>query len=329
MTKWLPDGTRERLAMALFPRSIVNFTGRGDYVLSDFLPADWRQDSRKHKVRQAVYIETDWISDAKDGSDTLEELEWVMRIRAADPDQVPGAICCRATLELGAALEPVLAKLAVNPLVRSVRSHFAYDPAFEFLSPRGNALLSPEVRAAAALLPKHNLMLEAWVMHPQISQLVDFAQALPELRIILNHVASPLGFGREAGPAASTTVFKAWSAGLRRLAVLPNIVAVKLSGLCMPCSGLDWHKRKVRPTVDEVVEQLQPWIKEAISIFGIERCMFASNFPMDKVTVGYTVLWNAYKRIVADLPPADRVRLFHDNAQKLYNLPAAPSAAAS
>jgi predicted TIM-barrel fold metal-dependent hydrolase len=116
-------------------------------------------------------------------------------------------------------------------------------------------------------------------------------------------------------------VFRDWKSGITALAACPN-VSVKLGGLGTPRCGFGWYEQAAPPSSKEVAGGLAPYFNLCIEQFGAERCMFESNFPVDKVSFSYTVMWNAFKRIAKDFTPQERSALFHDTAAKVYRLPA-------
>ena len=137
------------------------------------------------------------------------------------------------------------------------------------------------------------------------------------MSIILDHVGGPLGIGPYAGKQAE--VFDVWQIGIRELAACPNVV-VKLGGLAMPITGFAWHKREQPPGSAELAEAIAPYVMFCIDEFGPQRCMFESNFPVDKQSCSYRVLWNAFKRLAADFSVDEKAALFHDTAVGVYSL---------
>jgi predicted TIM-barrel fold metal-dependent hydrolase len=130
-------------------------------------------------------------------------------------------------------------------------------------------------------------------------------------------VGGPLGIGPYAGRRSE--VFESWRRDMQELAACANVV-VKLGGLTMSAAGFGWHKRPAPPGSAELAEAMAPYYRSCIEWFGPRRCMFESNFPIDKVSCSYTTLWNAFKRIAAELPEADRCALLHDTAARVYAL---------
>jgi len=183
--------------------------------------------------------------------------------------------------------------------------------------PGPRLLLSRDFQKGAALLAEHGLLFETVALHTQLEDVITFSRKLPRLRIVLNHMGCPVGVGRFSGQRES--VFKDWSAKMAALAQCGNVF-VKLGGINMTRYGFAWHTRSVPPTSDELAEVTGRYYRTVIDCFGPERCMFESNFPMDKISCSYGILWNAYKKITAPLPGASRRRLFCDTAETLYEI---------
>jgi predicted TIM-barrel fold metal-dependent hydrolase len=135
--------------------------------------------------------------------------------------------------------------------------------------------------------------------------------------IILDHIAGPLGIGPYA--CKQDEVFQIWKAGMTELATCPNVV-IKLGGFGMPLGGFRWHKREAPPSSADIADVMGPYYLHCIEQFGVDHCMFESNFPVDKVSTSYTVLWNAFKRMTADFSDGERAALFRDTAVRSYRL---------
>ncbi len=148
-------------------------------------------------------------------------------------------------------------------------------------------------------------------------ELVDLARAFPDIPIIVNHIGGPLGIGPYAGKREE--VLQDWKRGITSLANCPNVV-MKLGGLGLERCGFGWHQRATPPGSTELAEAMAPYYLWCIEQFGADRCMFESNFPVDKVSYSYTVIWNAFKRISEGFSPEDRSALFHDTAVRVYRL---------
>jgi predicted TIM-barrel fold metal-dependent hydrolase len=172
-------------------------------------------------------------------------------------------------------------------------------------------------RAGFAELGQRGLSFDAWLYHHQIPELIDLARAFPDTPIILDHFGGPLGIGPYQ--TKREEIFADWRGNIAELARCSNVFA-KLGGLVMPISGHDFHKQERPATSDEIVGATGRYYRHAIDCFGVERCMFESNFPVDKQSCSYAVLWNAFKKMVADASESERAALFHDTATRAYRL---------
>ena len=183
--------------------------------------------------------------------------------------------------------------------------------------PPQGLLLRDDFRAGFEQLSQRNMTFDAWLYHTQISELTDLAKTFPHTTIILDHFGGPLGIGPYAGQQEA--IFQQWCVDIAELANCPNVYA-KLGGIAMPINGFGWHKRDIPANSDEIVEATGRYHLKAIELFGPERCMFESNFPVDKQSCSYAVLWNAFKKMAAGFSLQDREQLFHGTAMRAYRL---------
>jgi predicted TIM-barrel fold metal-dependent hydrolase len=165
------------------------------------------------------------------------------------------------------------------------------------------------------------LTLDVWAYHTQLPLVIELARGVPELTLVVDHVGGPLGVGPFAGRRAE--VLETWRRDMLSLAALPN-VAVKLGGLAMQVGGFDFHLRPRPPGSAEMAEAWRPYVETCIEAFGARRCMFESNFPVDKGMCSYPVLWNAFKRLASGASAAERAALFSGTAARLYRLERLP-----
>jgi predicted TIM-barrel fold metal-dependent hydrolase len=239
--------------------------------------------------------------------------------------RVAAGIVGTADLRLGDAVAPVLdAQIAAGGgRFRGIRRGAAWDPDPAVPGHRTNPgpglLLRDDVRAGFKHLARRGLTFEAWCYHPQIPDVTALARAFPDTTIVLDHVGGPLGIGPYAGKADQ--VYAEWRTSIRELATCPNVV-VKLGGLNMEMNGFGWHERRRPPTSQELCDATRRYYEFTIETFGAGRCMFESNFPVDKVSASYTVLWNSFKRLVSGSSADEKARLFHDTAARVYRLAA-------
>jgi predicted TIM-barrel fold metal-dependent hydrolase len=238
------------------------------------------------------------------------------------PLRLAAGIVGYADLTRGRGAAEVLdAHLAASPRFRGVRHASAWDPSERIhnahTNPGPNLLQDAEFRQGLACLEELGLSFDAWLYHPQIPQLVDLAQAFPGLSIVLDHMAGPLGIGPYA--AQRQEVFAEWRAGMAALAQCSNVF-IKLGGRTMSMAGYGWHNQPAPPGSAEIATAVGDYCRVCIDLFGPERCMFESNFPVDRASCSYTILWNAFKRISAGYAPAERAALLHDTASRFYRL---------
>ncbi len=227
-----------------------------------------------------------------------------------------------ADFTLGESVAPVLeAHVAASEgRFRGIRHACPWDASPDIRryrnAPQG-LLLDSKYREGFACLQSYGLSYEAWLYHTQLSELADLAKSFPDVSIILNHVGGLLGIGPYVGKREE--VYQEWVRGISELAECPN-VTVKLGGLGMSMCGFAWHKRSAPPASEEMAEAMSPYYLFCVEKFGPERCMFESNFPVDKVSGSYTVLWNAFKRVAKGFSASELGSLFHDTAVRVYRL---------
>jgi L-fuconolactonase len=282
-----------------------------------------------HNIVSTVFIECRerWRQDGPQALRPIGETEYVERIVGPSgkygQTAVAAGIVGFADLTLGAEVARVLeAHLAASPSrFRGIRHSCTWDasPAVKTTMPNipPGLMADTTFRAGLACLQKYGLSFEAWLYHPQLPEVPALARAVPDLPIVLNHVGGFLGVGPYAGKRQET--FDAWKRAMRELATCPNVV-VKLGGLGMIRCGFGWSERATPPTSAELVEATAPYYLFCIEQFGPGRCMFESNFPVDKLSYAYTVVWNSFKRMTQGFSAAERAALFHDTATRVYRL---------
>ncbi|MGI9410665.1 MAG: amidohydrolase family protein [Hyphomicrobiaceae bacterium] len=183
--------------------------------------------------------------------------------------------------------------------------------------PPESMLLRDDFRTGFKHLAPRDLTFEAWCCHEQIPEVADLARAFPDTTIILDHFGGPLGIGPYAGKADE--VFEDWRGKVTDLASCPNVMA-KLGGLNMDVNGFGWETHESPPTSTELAEATRRYFDTTIELFGVGRCMFESNFPVDKLSCSYGVLWNSFKRLAAGYSADEKAALFHDTAARVYRL---------
>ena len=294
------------------------------YLLDEFL-ADI---GGGHHIVSTVFVECrQFYSDEDKGifrpvGETTRVDQMAMELPADSNTKIAAGIVGFADLSLGAAVRPVLeAHMDASSRFRGVRHASAWDPAEKIHNahtrPPQYLLGSAKFREGITQLTETGLSFDAWLYHLQVPELIALAEANPGLSIILDHMAGPLGIGPYAGQ--TTEVFKQWQKQMANLAQCEN-VTVKLGGRAMTMAGFGWHKLERPPGSVELAAALAPYFNTCIDLFGPQRCMFESNFPMDRASCSYTVLWNAFKRLTDKFSDSEKRALFHDTAARVYRL---------
>lgn len=288
-----------------------------------------------HNVLSTVFIECGamYRADASEPLRAVGETEFVNGIAAMTASglygriRVADGIVGTADLRLGDAVAAVLdAHIAAGGgRFRGIRRAAAWDPdpaaPIHRTSPGPGLFLRDDFRAGFAHLAARQLTFEAWCYHPQIPDVTALARAFPETTIILNHFGGPIGVGSYTGKTQD--IFAEWRTSISELATCPNVVA-KLGGINMEVNGFGWHERPRPPSSQELAEATRHYYEFTIEKFGPHRCMFESNYPVDKVSCSYTVLWNSFKRLTSGYSKAEKAKLFHDTAARVYRLHQSP-----
>lgn len=317
-------GTLERVGRALTPTPMVDFVGATDHVLAAHLPADFRADVGHHDVVGIVHVEAGWTARGTLGP--VGETRWLDQL-----DDPPLGIVAHAVVDDPTKLEAQLdAHSLASGRLRGIRDMMAAHPDKRVHDwTDGERLASDATRSGVATLGERQLTFEAWVYSNQLQELARLASDVPMTTIVLDHIGTPVGIGGPYCGHGETAgdrdrIRDEWHAGLEAVAANPN-VHCKLSGLLMPICGFGYHERRAAgdaPSRAEIIDDLAPHILHAIEVFGPERCMFASNFPMDKVSISYEQLFDVFGEIAASAGlSADReAALFADNAAAFYRL---------
>ena len=267
------------------------FMGDNSAIRRNYLPDDYRRDAAGHNVLATVHCEAEW-----DRADQLGETSWVASMHAAHG--VPTAIVAHAWFDTSNA-EEIVAGQAANPLVRGIRSKpvTAASPA-EMTPGAPGTMQDDNWLRGFALLEKYKLSWDLRVPFWHLEEAAAVARAFPGTAIILNHTGFPWDRSEEG--------LAAWRRGMEVLAREPN-VHVKVSEFGLKDRAWDYEENR-RVVLD------------AISIFGIERSVFATNFPVASLRIGYGALVEAMSRMLADRSPEDRDRFFWKNAAAFYRL---------
>ena len=330
VTAWTDLGREEALEPdlpILDPHHHVWDDERGRYLMHE-LAAD---TGSGHNIVATVFIEAGSMYRAEGPTEMkpVGEVEFVNGIAAMSASARYGktrhcaGIVGHADMMLGDDVERVLEALvaAGNGRFRGIRHGLTWDTgnaaSFGRRQVPRHQMLDPIFRKAFARLQPHGFSFEAWLFHPQLSDLVDLLRQFPKANVVLNHVGGLLGIPPH--DKNREEVFGIWRNSIRELAQFPNLT-VKVGGLGMLYCGFDFHLRDTPPSSEELAKVWRPYVETCIEAFGPDRCMMESNFPVDKQSCGYGVLWNALKRITQNYSASEKTALYRDTAARIYRL---------
>ncbi len=295
------------------------------YLLQDL----WQDTSSGHNIKKTVFIDCgqEYYSDGPEQFKPVGETEFVAEIAAqATSDQSQAqisGIIGHANMMLGSNVKEVL-ELHVekgNGLFRGIRHAGGWDSDERVKNahshPTPHIYLEDKFQQGLQELSSLEMVFDTWHYHNQIKDLTKLAKNLPELIIIHDHFGGPLGIGPYKDKREE--IFIQWQEDIYELSQCPNVFS-KLGGLAMPVNGWDWHKRELPATSDEIISEQGRYYLHTLECFGSDRCMFESNFPVDKQSVSYHVIWNAYKKLVDDFDEKTKDDLFCKTAERVYKL---------
>ena len=291
----------------------------------DFMPQDLMAAAKGHNVVATVYLECHqrYRSDGPEALRPVGETAFA----AAAGGRIGGADVCagvvgHADLMLGEAIGAVLEAHieAGQGRFRGVRNMLTSSaglrlPATYDMAPP-HRLLEPATRAAGRELARRGLTFDTWLFHPQLADLSAFADALPELTIVLNHIG---GYVAAGDPAEA---FAVWRGALAEVARRPNVV-LKIGGMGMEMISPAFAAAREKPSSEAMAAAWRPLFETCVALFGAERCMLESNFPVDSPSGSYRRFWNAFKRLAAGASASEKAALFSDTARRVYRLESA------
>ena len=305
------------------------------YVLPDLL-AD---TGSGHDIRGTIFVQCAemYRAGGPEEEKSLGETEYVTGVAATSASGRHGktracaGIIGTVDLTLGDKVPALLEKHVAIAGMRfcGIRNRTAWHPSPEvrsnLVSPPPGPLENPAFITGAKRLAAFGLPLDVWAYHTQLPHVEKLARAVPELTVVVDHVGGPLGVGPFLGKRDE--VFPVWKKQMQALAALPNVV-VKVGGLTMQVSGFEFHRQPKPPGSEELAKAWKPYVETCVEAFGASRCMFESNFPVDKGMCSYPVLWNALKRLAGGAGAAEKTALFSGTAMKTYRLSRLPEALA-
>ncbi|MDY7097168.1 MAG: amidohydrolase family protein [Pseudomonadota bacterium] len=284
-----------------------------------------------HNVIATVFMECGAFYNGAygDAQKSVGEVEYVNGVAAQSasglygPLRMCAGIVGHADLTLGSAAGSVLDALhAVSPhRFKGIRHQGAWDADPEVLGPPFHA---PEglyrdsaFREGFAELGKRGMSFDAWILEPQLPDVIDLARAFPDTPICLDHCGTPLGNASYAGKLGER--FDAWRSNIIELGKCENVM-VKLGGLAMHNCAMPEAGPAAGIGSEELAALWKPYIETCIEAFGTHRGMFESNYPVDRWGASYPVLWNAFKRITAGASADEKAALYAGNAARFYRI---------
>jgi L-fuconolactonase len=278
-----------------------------------------------HHVVDTVFVECGAAYDrtVDDAFAPVGETMFVTAEAERSDRQVMGGIVAHADLCDAANLDAVLDAhdAAGHGRFRGIRHAGSHALHPEVLTIPGRAPVGlysdPGFRTGVARLGERGLSYDTWHYHYQNQDFLDLARSVPTTTLVLDHFGTPLG----VGPYESQRehIFEQWAADIAEIAGCENVVA-KIGGLAMPDNGFGWHTADRPPTSDEFIEAQGRYYLHTIEQFGPERCMFESNFPVDRLSLSYRTFWNAAKKLVADFSADERDAMLRGTAARVYRL---------
>jgi len=298
--------------------------------LFDELMADLKSG---HNVRSTVFVESGamYRADGPEAFRCVGETEFVGGMAAMSASGQYGdvracaGIVGHADLCFGDPVADVLLShvAAGHGRFRGIRQHAPYDDDPEVLGPAiagrvpAGLYLDAKFRQGFRHLRELGLSFDAWVLEPQLPDVIDLARTFPDTSIVLDHAGTPLGLGRYAGTREGR--FGIWETNIETLAACAN-VSIKIGGFGMPLCGWRAHMAGPDETSDVLAAQWKPYVESCIEAFGPDRCMFESNFPVDRFSATYIALWNAFKLLTTGCSADERRSLFSGTASRVYRL---------
>jgi predicted TIM-barrel fold metal-dependent hydrolase len=311
-----------RAALAVLSGPVLGFLGRPDYMIAPHMPADVRDAAAPLQVDTLVHVETEWTG--REGP--AGETRWLESLRCEALGMCIGATVGHADLtskHLAAVLD---AHAQASAKFRAIRQMASRHPSRRIMafSRQTNLYANAEFLRGFELLAQRGLRFDAWVYSNQLNDVAAMAQRFPQTAIVLDHLGTPVGAGGPTGDVGTTAseranILATWRDALAKVAENKNVHA-KISGLAMPVLGFGFHTRSTPPSADELSECFRPFVTHALDVFGVERCFFASNFPMDKVSAPYHHIFQAFACFAAEHGPEAPRALLRDNALRFYGI---------
>ncbi|ENX55314.1 MULTISPECIES: amidohydrolase family protein [Acinetobacter] len=315
----------DRMVRLVKPKPLLDSLGLTEYALNPYLPEHYQADTSPFSVESVVHVEANWHHHK--GFGVVEETDWIQQLDFKAQGLKLGAIVATADPRDRKFKDILQAHQQASPIFRGIRKMAAWhqDSGVYRWCDQPHLYQNKSFLKGFEQLAKLDLSFDAWCYSTELAEITSLAKQFPETRIVLDHLATPVGLfgavGKKTGITQSQrdVIFKQWQQDLARLAEQKN-VHTKISGLMMPVLGHRFYQQDRTASIAEMVHLLSPMIQHAIAVFGTERIMFASNFPMDKPNARLNDLIHAYIQMLSPYGDQALHAMFRQNAANFYQL---------
>lgn len=315
----------DKLVQLVKSKALLDTLGTTQYALNPYLPEHYKEDLNPFLVDNVVHVEANWHH--RNGFGVVEETQWISQLKFRQQGIKLCAIVGTADPRDRKFKNVLKAHQAASPLFCGIRKMASWheDEGIYRWCEKPHLYRSKKFLKGFEHLQKMQLSFDAWGYSTQLDEITALAKAFPNTRIVLDHLATPAGLfgavGKRTGVTATqrADIFKQWQHDLGVLAQQKNVYA-KISGLMMPVLGHQFYKQNRTATVEEMVSLLTPLVQHAIAVFGTERVMYASNYPMDKANAKLSNMIEAYIQMIRPYGEQALYSIFRQNAANFYRL---------
>lgn len=307
------------------PKDLIDTLGLTTHITAPYLPADYQKDLAHYNVEKVVHVEASWKNQTAKG--VVAETKFIESLPFDSFGSNLGAIVASADPRDSNFKKILKMHHKASPHFRGIRKMGAFheDSAIHAWTDEAHLYTQKKFLKGFEALAQHNLSFDAWVYSTQLNDVIALAKQFPETSIVLDHFGTPAGLFGQVGKHTGITqtardnIFFRWKEDIEELAQYPNVYT-KMSGLFMPVLGHQFHSRKQLATKEEVLNLALPLITHVLQCFGPYRVMFASNFPMDRVSTSLVNIIDAFSDAVAAYDPNAVAQVFHHTAKQFYRL---------